>query len=576
MDTIQSFITLKKNCKKDMTGLKLIKVAVMGDCATQHLATAVKGMGYEMGYAIDILDTDYNQILPQLMDPGSETYRHEPAAVIIDMCSEKLYDAFAETELDARNSFAQNKYNEIESYWKKLAENSNAKIIQFNFPEQDDRVYGNFGAREDKSFIYQLRKLNMLMAEGAGCNKNVFICDVAYVQNCMGRDNFSDAKLYYAAKMPYSNMALPYIAREVVRLIQAFSADVKKCVVLDLDNTLWGGVVGDDGLEGIQIGELGIGHAFMSFQQWLKELTKRGIILAVCSKNDEDKAKEPFVKHPEMVLRLDDIAMFVANWEDKAGNIRFIRETLNIGMDSMVFIDDNPFERNLVREMIPEITVPEIPEDPAEYVTYLEKLNLFETISSSASDRDRTRQYKEEAGRNELKSKLGSYEDYLKELMMIGEAKPFDSFQYPRIAQLTQRSNQFNLRTVRYTEDEIAGLAGNDSYVTRYFTLRDKFGDHGLISVLIMEKQPEALFIDSLLMSCRVLKRGMEEFIMNEIVRAARECGYNKLKAQYIKTPKNSMVEHLYDNMGWTPLGDGYYELDADSYIDKNNYITKQ
>lgn len=333
------------------------------------------------------------------------------------------------------------------------------------------------------------------------------------------------------------------------------------------------GVVGDDGLDGIQIGELGIGKAFAAFQTYLKELTKRGVILAVCSKNDEDKAKEPFIKHPEMVLRLEDIAIFVANWEDKASNIRYIQKTLNIGMDSMVFFDDNPFERNLVSSMIPEITVPEMPEDPADYVSFVQRSNLFETISFSKDDSKRTKQYREEAGRVQLQASFSSYEDYLKNLEMVGQALPFDTFHYPRIAQLTQRSNQFNLRTIRYSEEDIKNIALDDNYVTRYFTLKDKFGDHGLISVVIMKKEEEALFVDTWLMSCRVLKRGMEEYIMNSIVAAAKEAGYDKLRAQYIKTPKNSMVEHIYDNMGWKALDDGNYELEVGNYENKKTYI---
>lgn len=571
---LPGFTELKKNCKKDMSDLPVYKLVIMGDCATQHVATAIRGMGYSKKLNIEILDTDYNQILAQTMDPNSECYSFSPDAVLIDMCSEKLYDAFTELDDDRRSSFANDKIDEIESYWNSIKNNCDAKIIQFNFPETDDRVFGNYANELQYSFILQQRKLNILIGERAKNAGNVVVVDISYVQNILGRRNFHDEKLYYAAKMPYSLEALPYIAGEVVNVVNTLRARTKKCVVLDLDNTLWGGVVGDDGLEGIQIGELGVGHAFQAFQVWLKELTKRGIILAVCSKNDEDKAKEPFEKHPEMVLKLDDISMFVANWEDKAGNIRNIQETLNIGMDSMVFIDDNPFERNLVSSMIPEITVPEMPEDPAMYVSFLQELNLFETISYSAADKDRTRQYREEASRVTLQKKYASYDDYLKELEMIAEVKPFDEFQTPRISQLTQRSNQFNLRTVRYSEDDIRRIATDDRYVTLYFTLRDKFGDHGLISVVIMEKQDDALFVDTWLMSCRVLKRGMEEFIMNSIVNAAKDNDFSKITAQYIKTPKNSMVEHIYDRMGFLSLGDGMYELIVDAYDNKKTFIT--
>ena len=221
--------------------------------------------------------------------------------------------------------------------------------------------------------------------------KNFFMVDLNRLQGVVGRNELYSGKLYYMAKMPISTRYLPETAKQIMDVVMAIKGRIKKCVILDLDNTLWGGVIGDDGLENIQIGELGLGQAFSRLQQWLKELKQRGMILAVCSKNEEAAAKEPFLKHPEMVLRLDDISMFVANWEDKAANIRRIQQTLNIGMDSIVFLDDNPFERNAVKSLIPDITVPDLPEDPSEYLDYLQQLNLFETASYSKADADRTK-----------------------------------------------------------------------------------------------------------------------------------------------------------------------------------------
>lgn len=569
----KTFIELKKNAKKDMSEFPEYRMVLVGDCATQHIAQAIRGYGYEEKIFINLLDTDYNQILAQCVDNTSELYAWKPDAVLIAMCSEKLYEAYQETALDVRNSFAEKKMSEIRGYWNMLRANGQGRILQFNFAENNDRVYGNFANEAMSSYLYQLRKLNMLLMEEAEKFGNVFIVDISYVQNEIGRNRFCDDKLYYAAKMPFSMEALPRIAGEVLKVVKALKGQVKKCVVLDLDNTLWGGVIGDDGLEGIQIGELGVGHAFQTFQQWLKELSNRGILLAVCSKNDEDKAKEPFEKHPEMVLRLSDIAMFVANWEDKAGNIRKIQQTLNLGMDSFVFLDDNPFERNLVRSMIPEITVPELPEDPAEYLNYIKQLNLFETVSYSAADRDRTRQYQEEAMRVTSQQQYASYDEYLENLEMIGEANAFDEFHYPRIAQLSQRSNQFNLRTVRYTEEEIREIANNPDYIGIYYTLKDKFGDHGLVSVALMKKEANGYFIENWFMSCRVLKRGMEEFIINQMLSKAKEMGAKKITGEYLKTPKNAMVEHIYEKMGFEKVADNRYEIGVEDYQEKKTFI---
>ena len=574
---MKTFKELKKLVKADKNGMPTVKLTLMGDCATQLLAVALRGYGADIGLDLQVFDVDYNQLDAQTMDENSELYNSKPEYVLIQMCSEKLYETFCSSPLAERANFAEITMQKIARYWALIGQHCNARILQFDFVPINDAVFGNFGLKTPVSFEYQLRKLNFLLSENASQNKNVFLLGASDIQAKMGREVFHDEKLYYSAKMPISFAALPDAAKLAVDMVQALRGKIKKCAVLDLDNTLWGGVIGDDGMSGIQIGELGAGHAFTNFQLWLRELKNRGIILAVCSKNNEDTAKEPFEKHPEMVLRLDDISMFVANWDDKASNIKFIQQTLNIGMDSMVFIDDNPFERNMVRSIIPEITVPELPEDPAEYLSYLQSLNLFETASYSEEDKDRTAQYQAEIGRVTLQKQFESIDDYLISLEMKAEAKPFDEFHYPRIAQLTQRSNQFNLRTVRYTEDDIRRIAGDENYLTIYYTLKDKFGDHGLISVVILEKREnKTLFVDTWLMSCRVLKRGMEEFIVNKMIETARENGFDTIIGEYIKTPKNSMVEEIYSKMGFDPTGGGKFIAEVGSFKPNKTYITEE
>ena len=575
-----SFVELKKNAKKDMKNLKNYKIAILGNCSTQHLSTALKGYGYKEGYNLDIFDADYNQIDAQVMDDNSELYNHAPNSVLIYMSTEKLFENFCQLELQNRNNFAENILNQIETYWNTINSKLKTNIMQFNFVEIDDKIFGNYSNKVSNSFIYQIRKLNYLLMELVEKTKNAFLIDLSSIQNLYGRKELHDEKLYYIAKMPISTNLLPEVAKQVVDIIKALNGKIKKCVVLDLDNTLWGGVIGDDGLKSIQIGELGLGHAFSEFQMWLKELKNRGIILTVCSKNNEDIAKEPFEKHPEMVLRLEDISMFVANWQDKASNIKHIQETINIGMDSLVFIDDNPFERNLVKELIPDITVPDLPEDPAMYLSYLKSLNLFETASYSENDKDRTKQYQAEVGRATMQSSFEDFNDYLKSLQMVATAHEFNEFEIPRISQLTQRSNQFNLRTIRYTEAEIEEILRNDKYLTLSFSLKDKFGDYGLISVVIMEKKDkETLFLDTWLMSCKVLKRGMEEFIINTIIETAKKKGFKKVVGEYIKTPKNAMVEKIYSNLGFKEVKKDLFEAEVDNFsfnktnikLDENN-----
>lgn len=572
-----TFQQLKKLSKTDASALPQYSLAVLGDCATQHLATALRGYGVSVGMRLNVFDADYDQIDAQVMAPDSELYRFAPQGVLLQMCTEKLQEAFYDRPPEARASFAEDTYARIRQIWSRIGSRIPATVLQCNFPLIDDGVFGQFGNKTEQSFLFQQRKLNYLLTQGCQEAKNTFLIDLDALQTALGRSTFADPKLYYVAKMPISLAALPAAAKLVVDVVRSLQGVVKKCLVLDLDNTLWGGVIGDDGLSGIQIGELGTGHAFSDFQKWLKELKNRGILLTVCSKNNEDTAKEPFEKHPEMVLRLEDFSMFVANWEDKARNIRTIQQSLNIGMDSMVFLDDNPFERELVRTMIPEITVPELPEDPALYLQYLRGLDLFETASYSREDAGRTEQYREKAQRAAFEAAFQSYDDYLEALQMRASAAAFDPFHYPRIAQLTQRSNQFNLRTVRYTEAEIEALAQDDSRIGLYFTLKDKFGDHGLISVVVLEKQPEdTLFISEWLMSCRVLKRGMEEFIVDKILSVAAQQGFRRVVGEYIPTPKNAMVKDLYEQLGFARLENGRFQAEVSGFPYHKTFITEE
>lgn len=572
-----TFQQLKKLSKTDASALPQYSLAVLGDCATQHLATALRGYGVSVGIRLNVFDADYDQIDAQVMAPDSELYRFAPQGVLLQMCTEKLQEAFYDRPPEARASFAEDTYARIRQIWSRIGSHIPATVLQCNFPLIDDGVFGQFGNKTEQSFLFQQRKLNYLLMQGCQEAKNTFLIDLDALQTALGRSTFADPKLYYVAKMPISLAALPAAAKLVVDVVRSLQGAVKKCLVLDLDNTLWGGVIGDDGLSGIQIGELGTGHAFSDFQKWLKELKNRGILLTVCSKNNEDTAEEPFEKHPEMVLRLEDFSMFVANWEDKARNIRTIQQSLNIGMDSMVFLDDNPFERELVRTMIPEITVPELPEDPALYLQYLRGLDLFETASYSREDAGRTEQYREKAQRAAFEAAFQSYDDYLEALQMRASAAAFDPFHYPRIAQLTQRSNQFNLRTVRYTEAEIEALAQDDSRIGLYFTLKDKFGDHGLISVVVLEKQPEdTLFISEWLMSCRVLKRGMEEFIVDKILSVAAQQGFRRVVGEYIPTPKNAMVKDLYEQLGFARLENGRFQAEVSGFPYHKTFITEE
>lgn len=568
---------LKKNLKKDLSGFPVVKVAVVGDTATQLLCTAIRGMGVERGYNIDLFEAEYNQVERQLLDPTSDLYQFDADFIVLFQSTHKLGEHHAMLSAEEQASLAEERLNFLGSVCANTALEGK-RIIYLNYPEIEDTVFGSYANKVDSSFTFQVRKLNYELMHLSQHYQNLFICDLAGLQNKLGRDQMFAANVYTSTEMILSMDALPYVASRVMDIICAVKGQFKKCLILDLDNTVWGGVIGDDGIEGIQLGHgLGIGKAFTEFQMWVKKLKQRGIIICVASKNNEDTAKEPFEKHPDMVLKLSDIAVFQANWETKVDNIRTIQGILNIGFDSMVFLDDNPFERNMVRENIPGITVPELPEDPAEYLEYLYSLNLFETASYSAADKDRTKQYQVEAKRVSLSKTFTNEADFLKSLNMVSTVSGFTKFNTPRVAQLSQRSNQFNLRTVRYTDADIEALANDPDVIDLSFTLEDKFGDNGLIAVIIMKPlDKETLFVDTWFMSCRVLKRGMENFTLNTMVEKAKAAGYKKIIGEYLPTPKNKMVEDHYTGLGFAKIENtdtAQYELDVESYSPRECYI---
>ena len=546
---------LKRNLKKGNSGLPILKVALVGDTATQLLCTAIRGMGVERGYYLDFYEAEYSQVEQQLLSPDSELYQFDADFIIIFQSTHKLEERHALLNLEQQSVLADDRLSFVAS----LCENpmlAGKKIIYFNYPEIGDTVFGSYANKVETSFTYQVRKINYELMRLSRQYQNLFICDIAELQNKFGRDKMFAPNTYANTEMVLRMDVLPFVASRVMDVVCAVRGQFKKCLILDLDNTVWGGVIGDDGMEGIQLGHgLGIGKMFTEFQMWVKKLKQRGIIICVASKNNEETAKEPFEKHPDMVLKLDDIAVFQANWETKVDNIRTIQSVLNIGFDSMVFLDDNPFERNMVRENIPGITVPELPEYPEDYLEYLYSQNLFETASYSNLDKDRTKQYQVEAKRISLSKTFTNEADFLKSLNMVSVVSGFTKFNTPRIAQLSQRSNQFNLRTVRYTDADIEALANDSNVIDLSFTLEDKFGDNGLIEVVIMKPlDKETLFVETWFMSCRVLKRGMENFTLNMMVEKAKAAGYKKIIGEYLPTAKNGMVAEHYPHLGFTSI----------------------
>lgn len=539
----------------DFEPQKTIKLALLGDVATQHLAMMIRTLLAKHKIRAEIYEGGYGAAELEVFNAGSEFFKFDPHIVVILQSTHANRDRYYASPRP--EAFAPEGVLRFGAIWEAIHKNSKALIIQSNVALPYERLFGQYDHHVPGSLHSCMMDFNQRLSRAARMAKNVRILDIEYLASYIGRKEWFDEKMWAVAKTLCAPKYLPLVAQSIVDIALSQEGRGVKCLVLDLDNTLWGGVIGDDGIEGIVLGH---GHpegeAFQIFQRFLLALKNRGIVLAVSSKNDQATALKPFREHPEMVLKEEDITVFVANWENKADNIRHIREVLNIGFDSMLFLDDSSFERNLVRERLPEVIVPELPEDPADFIKFLSELNLFETASFSEEDARRADMYRGEAARTSLQREFSSIDDYLASLQMCAHIARFDEFHLPRIAQLILRSNQFNLTTRRYSQEVCAEFMRDEKYHPFYVTLSDKFGDYGLIGLAILKREGERAVVDVWLMSCRVLSRGVEELMMNHAVEKAREWGCTELIGEYIPTPKNAMVKEFYPKFGFELVSD--------------------
>lgn len=535
----------------DSLNLKPIRVALVGSSTLDQLAVALKVWLNLNGFIPELFVADFNTMEQSILDPESQLYVFKPDLIWIvsnyrDFVPSTLGPASEEALVEAVNESV----GRFTSLWEAVRQNSSAYIFQNNADIPAHRVFGNYEGNVGWSGVGFLRAVNQQLAEcmeGAGT-----VVDIDYISSLVGKRNWSDERFWFHSKHACSLDASCLLAYKTSRLIAGLKGQSKKCLVLDLDNTLWGGVIGDDGLEGIKLGNGPEGEAYVAFQEYVLSLKKRGIVLAVCSKNEEENGMLPFKKHPDMRLKLDDIAVFVANWENKADNIRSIAASLDLGLDSFVFVDDNPAERKLVKDLLPMVEVPELPADPTGYIEALDQLALFETVSFSAEDSKRAAMYRDNAKRNEQKKSFTDLSSFLKSLSMESRIGSFDDFTLPRISQLINKSNQFHLTTTRYTEAEIREKRAAADYVCLDFTLSDRFGDNGLISVVILQLQSDDALIDTWVMSCRVLSRQMENFVYNVMRDIAAKHGCKRLVGIYKPTKKNKVVSDLYEKLGFS------------------------
>lgn len=454
--------------------------------------------------------------------------------------------------------------------WTKLEEKYHCPIIQNNFERPNYRLLGNCDVYDYRGRANFISKLNQLFYDYADICNNFYINDIDYLSADYGLTKWSEPLFWHMYKYALNFDAIPILAGNVSKIIKAIFGKNKKNLVLDLDNTLWGGVIGDDGVDGIAIGpEVPKGQVYSEFQQYCKNLKSIGVVLSVASKNDEKIALSG-LEHPDSVLKESDFVSIKANWEPKNINIKKIASELDLGLDSFVFVDDNPAERLLVSKNISGISVPNV-KDVEHYIEVLDHSGYFETISVSEEDIKKTELYKVRANATKFEAGFSDYDEYLKSLNMVAKVDSFESIYVSRIAQLTNKTNQFNLTTKRYSEEDITKFSNDDRYITLYGKLEDRFGDNGLVTVVIGEIIKDELHVRLWLMSCRVLKRGLENVMMNELISRAKEIHINRVIGYYFATDKNAMVKRFYDDMGFSLIKENEdgssWKLNVDEFI---------
>lgn len=544
----------RKAIRKELmekTYTKEIKVAVLGGSTTNELVSIIELFLLKQGFLPSFYQSEYNKFYEDAVFGSDELIALNPDIIYIHTTHENVseFPAFHATEEEVE-TVLKNELFKFQTIWKSLKK-YNCPIIQNNFDFPVNRSLGNLDSYDIHGRTYFLSRLNLEFAKEAQANSSLYINDINYLSASIGLQNWFDKNLWFTAKYAVGFDAIPALANNIVNVISAILGRTKKCLVLDLDNTCWGGVIGDDCLNGIRLGnESAAGEAYMAFQRYAKELKQRGILLAVSSKNEHDIAQEGFT-HSDSVLAFEDFTSFKANWNPKHINIEAIASEINIGLDSLVFIDDNAVERNIVESQLPAVAVPDVGNNVLDFIEYIEQNGYFETGSLSEDDINRNKFYSENQERAKVLSTFENYQDFLASLNMEAEIKPFSDVYIERITQLINKTNQFNLTTKRYTVTEVESIATGENFIPLYGKLTDKFGDNGLIAIVIGEIVGDKCIIDTWLMSCRVLKRDMEFAMLDMLVEECKKRGVSEILGTYIRTPKNNMVTNLYSEFGF-------------------------
>lgn len=550
-----------------------LNIALLGNITFDTLIPYVKFLCYQDNISANMHVGDYDNVVQEVMNPHSDTYRHTPDMIILclklDAISERLVAGFNSLTPNSINDELDHVTSLVNKVLGEIRKNTNAIILVHNFEVPTYPSLGILDYQDAHRQVNTIRKLNSDLLTVVRSYTGAYVLDVDLLQSSVGYANFHDNRLWHAARMPYTREACKALAKEYVKFIRAMKGRNSKCLVVDCDNTLWGGIVGEDGINRISIGVTYPGSAYREFQQAILGLHNRGVMLAICSKNNERDVIEVLEKHPGMILRREHFVSMRINWSDKVTNLKEIAKELNIGLDSLVFVDDNAFEVNLVRQMLPQVKTIELPQDPSSYKDILNSIGLFDTISLSEEDLRRNEMLKAEMERSKARFEAASLEDYLRHLEMEACVRGADGFAVPRVSQLTQRTNQFNLTTKRYTEAEVKSMAEARDTDVLYIQLMDRYGDTGIVGAAILRYAGTEAVVDSFLLSCRVIGRGIEDVLLVACMNRALRRGCKIISGTYLPTEKNGQVADFYESRNFKRrketrgAGEYYLELKA-------------
>jgi FkbH-like protein len=571
LNRLAKVITKSAASGKSLKPLTSFRLGVLSNSTVDFIVPSLIGTAARHGIALECVKADYDQVIQEALSPDSLINSSNCDAVLVAIDYRALPLRCKPGSKEEADATVRSVMEYLQTVRAGLKAQGKAICILQTLAPPPERLFGSLDRMLPGTLRNLIERVNTGLAESIAGTTDILL-DVAGLAETVGLADWHSATQWNMAKLPFTNVYLPLYADHVARVIAALRGRSRRCLVLDLDNTVWGGIIGDDGLEGIQCAQGdATGEAHLTVQRLALELRDRGVVLAVSSKNNDEVARLPFQKHPEMLLREEHIVVFQANWNDKATNIKAISEELSLGIDSMVLLDDNPVERGLVRQILPQVAVPELPEDPALYARTLAAAGYFEAVIFSDEDTKRAGFYQENARRVSLQKQAGDVEAYLASLNMEITFQPFDATGRARITQLINKSNQFNLTTRRYTEADVAAAENDSRCFTLQVRLADAFGDNGMISVVICRPRAESEWeIDTWLMSCRVLGRRVEQMVLLQILEHAKRAGVHTLIGIYRPTDRNKLVEDHYAKLGFKQLkvqegNDTVWELNVDT-----------